>query len=105
MSKYKIYVSDEFRKDFEKLDSSLKKQINKEIEQLEENPFVGKPLNYKFFREKKIKNHRMYYLIYEEYIIVFVVAISNKKDQQKAIDTIKELIPHYKEIIKKKFTQ
>ena len=60
---YKVFTSDEFERDFSNLDTSLKIQIEKEIEQLEINPYVGKPLGYKFFREKKVKNYRIYYLI------------------------------------------
>ena len=99
---FKIFTTEEFDKLFNKLDRSLQKQIEKEIEQLQINPDVGKPLGYKFFREKKVKNYRIYYLIYEEYIVVFIITLSDKKDQQKAIDAIKNLIPIYREEIKKK---
>ncbi|MBI5347651.1 MAG: type II toxin-antitoxin system RelE/ParE family toxin [Candidatus Aenigmarchaeota archaeon] len=102
MSNYIIYTTEEFDKDYTKLDSSLMSQIKKEIDQLKTNPYVGKPLGYKFFREKKIKNYRIYYLIYEEYVVVFVIALSDKKTQQKAIDTVKHLIPVYKDMIKKR---
>lgn len=102
MKMYKIYTTEEFDKDFKNLDKSLKYQIEREIEQLKINPYVGKPLGYKFFREKKIKNYRFYYLIYDEYVVIFVIALSDKKDQQKVIDTIKNLIPFYREEIKKK---
>tara|TARA_B100000315_G_C14342562_1_gene480275 strand:- start:401 stop:709 length:309 start_codon:yes stop_codon:yes gene_type:complete len=101
---YKIYTTDEFDKKFNKLDSSIKKQIQNEISQLEDDPFVGKSLGYSFFREKKVKNYRFYYLIYEEFVVVFVITISGKKDQQQAIDTIKSLLPYYKEEIREKFT-
>jgi len=57
---YKIFTTDEFKRDFNKLDNSIQKQIEKEINQLETNPFVGKPLGYRFFREKKVQNHRFY---------------------------------------------
>lgn len=103
MGEYTLYTTEEFDKDYAKLDNSLQQQIAKEIEQLRTNPHVGKPLGYKFFREKKVKNYRVYYLIYEEYVIVFVVALSDKKDQQRAIDTIKWLLPRYHEDIKKRF--
>lgn len=59
------------------------------------NPFVGKPLGYTFFREKKLGKHRLYYLIYEEYVAVFVVALSDKKTQQKSIEAIKSVLPQY----------
>jgi len=99
---FRILTTEEFDKDFEKLDTSIQRMIDNEIRQLETNPHVGKPLGYKFFREKKVKNYRIYYLIYDEYVVVFVVAISSKKDQQKAIDKIRLLMPYYKEEIRKK---
>jgi len=104
VSEYKIYSTEEFDKDFSKLDSDLQRQIDREIQQLRVNPFVGKPLGYRFFREKKIKKFRIYFLIYEEYIVVFVIALSDKNAQQGAINTIKNLIPHYRELIKKKLS-
>ena len=99
---FRIFTTEEFNKNFEKLDASMQRMIDSEIKQLETNPYVGKPLGYKFFREKKAKNYRFYYLIYGEYVVVFVVAISGKKDQQKAIDKIRLLMPYYKEEIRKK---
>lgn len=59
-------------------------------------------MGYKFFREKKVKNYRIFYLIYEEHVVVFVITISGKKDQQEAIDKIRSLIPYYQEEIKEK---
>lgn len=94
----------EFEKYFSKLDNSLQQQINKEIEQLENDASVGKPLGYKFFREKKVRNYRLYYLVYEEYLVIFLITISDKKDQQETINKIKHLIPVYREEIKRKFT-
>ena len=99
---YKIHITEEFDKEFEKLDNSLKLQISNEIDQLELNPYVGKPLGYKFFREKKVKGYRFYFLIYDQYVVVFIIALSDKKDQQEVIDKIKALIPIYREEIKNK---
>lgn len=99
---YDIHITDEFDRKFDKLDKSLQIQIENEIEQLKTNPYVGRPLGYEFFREKKVKSHRFYYLIYKEHVVVFIISISSKKDQQKAINIIKSLIPYYKEQIKKK---
>ena len=101
---YKIFTTQEFDKLFNKLNPQIKTQIEKEIDQLAENPFAGKPLGYKFFREKKVKGYRIYFLIYEEYLVVFIITVSGKKDQQDVIDTIKALIPIFKEEIKKKFS-
>lgn len=99
---FNIFTTEEFDKDYEKLDTSIQRMIDNEIRQLEANPYIGKPLGYKFFREKKVKNYRFYYLIYDEYVVVFVVALSGKRDQQKAIDKIRLLMPYYKEEIKKR---
>ena len=103
--RYKIYTTEEFNRDFGKLDAFLQRQIEKEIFQLEENPYAGKPLGYKFFREKKAGNYRIYYLIYDEYVVTFIIALSDKKDQQKTINTIKSLIPFYREEIKKRINR
>ncbi len=100
--RYEIYTTEEFESDYKRLDKSIKDQIKKEIDKLEVNPFVGKPLGFKFFREKKVKNFRAYYLIYKEHIVVFVIAISSKKNQQQIIDKIKSLMPYYKEEIRRK---
>ncbi len=102
--RYTIYTTKEFDEKFDNLDKSLQIQIEKEIEQLQNNPYVGKPLGYSFFREKKVRNYRFYYLIYEEYVVVFVISMSAKKDQQRVINTIRNLIPYYREQIKKKIT-
>ena len=99
---YKIFTTEEFDKLFSKLDKSTQTQIDNEIEQLKVNPYVGKPLGYKFFREKRAEGYRFYFLIYEEFIVVFVITLSNKKGQQDAINKVKNLIPVYREEIKRK---
>jgi mRNA-degrading endonuclease RelE of RelBE toxin-antitoxin system len=105
MAGYTIFTTEEFDRDFERLDKSVQMQIEAELNQVQNNPFVGKPLGYPFFREKKVHNLRMFYLIYKEYVIVFIIALSDKKDQQETIDKIKYLMPYYKDEIRKKFTQ
>ena len=41
---FRVFTTKEFDDDFEKLDNFIKERINKELEQLEINPYVGKPL-------------------------------------------------------------
>ncbi len=103
IKKYTIFTSEQFDSDFKEIDNSIKIQIEDEIEQLENNPYIGKPLGYKFFREKKVQSFRIYYLIYDDYVVVYLIALSDKKNQQKVINHIKGLLPFYKEEIKKKF--
>src|SRR3989338_5461517 len=99
---WRIIVTEEYERRFARLDTSIQRQVEKELRQLEVNPYVGKSLGYKFFREKKILNHRVYYIIYEELVVVFVVSLSDKKGQHKAISAIKTLIPFYREEIMKR---
>ncbi len=99
---YVVFSTVEFDEDLDKLDNSIQIQIKEKIKQLRENPYVGKPLSYSFFREKKVLNYRFYYLIYDEDIVVLLVAISDKKDQSCVIERIKNMLPIYKEEIKKR---
>ena len=67
--------------------------------QLIENPQVGKPLRFDWFREKKFGDKRMYYLIYKDVSKILVVSFGSKKDQQKIIDHIIENKERYRKII------
>ena len=91
MNKYKIYHSARFDRELAKFDLNFQKRVDKIEEQLVENPFVGDPLSVRWFREKRIGKYRIYYIIYEDLSVVFMVAISEKKDQQKVINTIRFL--------------
>ena len=94
-----------FEKNFNKLvpidiQEGFKKQISK---LLSENPYSGKPLGYKFFREKKIKKWRIYYLIYDQYLVLYFINVSDKKLQQSTIDKIKSELNLLKEYIESKY--
>jgi len=97
MKKFKIFHSSRFDRDLSKLDKSVQDQLDKIEDQLIENPYVGRSLNVRWFREKKIGKHRIYYLIYDDYISLIMVGVSEKKDQQKVINTIRLLFEHFKE--------
>ena len=97
MKKYKIYHSQRFNKELFKFDKNFYDRVDKIEDQLVENPYSGKPLGVKWFREKKYEKYRIYYLIYDELQAVFMVGISEKKDQQKVINTIKILLDFFKE--------
>jgi len=83
------------------LSKHYQKEINDIIKQLKKSSTVGKPLGYPYFREKKFGKYRIYFLVYEELNAVLLVTISDKKAQQDTIDSIKEQLDYYKEIIKK----
>jgi len=103
---FKIYRTESFDRESEKIPVNEQQKIERfEKKQLKENPFVGDPLGYDFFREKRLNGRRVYYLIYKELAVVLLVAISDKKAQQETIDQIKLHLGLYydfvKEIVKK----
>lgn len=73
------------------------KEVDEIIEQLKINPNIGKPLTYPFLREKRLKDKRIYFLLYEEIAIVLLVSSSDKKSQQDTIDEIKLYLNEFKE--------
>jgi mRNA-degrading endonuclease RelE of RelBE toxin-antitoxin system len=91
---YTILYTDQFMKNFLKLDKSIQKRFERQINYLVKNPFIGKPLGIKYFRELKVMNYRLYYAINDKEILVLLVDTSTKKDQQKTIQEIKPKIIH-----------
>ena len=92
---FKIFRTPTFDKEFSKLSKTEQIAIDKFEKKLVESPHLGKPLGYIFFREKKLNGHRIYYLVYEEFVIVLMVAVSDKKTQQATIDDIKRRLDEY----------
>lgn len=86
---YKIIISEEFEKEFQELPKHLQERVIKLREKIKENPYVGDPLGFKFFREKKLEGLRLYYLVYDDILVVLFVLLSDKKTQQETIDEIK----------------
>jgi len=86
--RFTVLLIQEAKKDFEKLDGSIKKQILKKLILLETNPFLGKPLGnragmdligyYKLYAYKrKIK---IIYEIQDEALIIRVISIGKRED-------------------------
>lgn len=98
---YAIFTTKSFEDSILKFSQSDRKKIQKLFLQLKQNPYVGDALRYKFFREKRIKEKRIYYLIYDDLSIILVIAISGKKAQQETINHIINCLPEYKKFIQK----
>ena len=101
MEQYRIYHSKRFDEELEKFDKDLIERVDKIEDELLKNPYSGKPLGTRWFREKRYNKYRIYYLVYDYLKSVFMVAISEKKDQQKVINTIKLLLDFFKEELQK----
>ncbi len=104
MGNYEVHRTHLFDKKLEDFNEAFKERIDEFETQLSINPYVGKPLGCRWFREKKADNHRMYYLIYEDLKAVYIITLSSKKDQQKIINTIKHFINEYRKEIEELIT-
>jgi len=100
---YAVFATENLKKELSKLPQETQTKITKIFLQLKENPYVGDSLKYKFFREKRIKEKRLYYLIYENLSAVLVVAIGGKKTQQKTINHIIYYLSEYKKYMENLF--
>jgi len=100
---YEIHTAKRFDKEIAKLSDEKNKRIEKIYGQLKENPYLGDQLQIKILREKRLDGKRIYYLVFEDLQAVLMIAISNKKAQQKVIDYIFENVNIFREsIIKSK---
>ena len=90
MKVYQILKTRKFIKIFNKLDNTIRTELNSLIEKLKTNPYIGKPLHSTWFRELKVKKYRAYYIIYEDKVEILMIGISDKKGQQKEIELIKK---------------
>ena len=97
MKTYKVYQSKNFTDKLIKLPKDFKEWVEKIQDQLATNPYTGKPLGVDWLREKKYGKYRIYYLVYEDFVAVFMVEISEKKDQQKIINTIRFFLDMYRD--------
>ncbi len=105
MVEWVLEQTDAFEKEFNKLiPKNMQNIVKKQLLKLKENPFVGRSLGFKFFREKKFDKWRIYYLIYNDKIVVYFVGISDKKLQQTKINELKKLFKSFKEYVENKFT-
>ncbi len=100
MKKFKIYHSSRFDKELVKYDKNFQYRVDKIEEQLIENPYSGDPISVKWFREKRYDKYRIYYLVYDDLDAVFMIAISEKKDQQRVINTIRLLLDFLRQELK-----
>mgnify|MGYP001566597181 FL=1 len=96
---FSVFHSATFDKLLANFQNDFKIWLDKIEDQLVINPYVGDPIKFPWFREKKYRKYRVYYLIYEDLKAVYLVNISEKKDQQRIINTILLLLDNLKEEI------
>jgi len=98
---YEVKTTELFDNDFKKfIPKQYHEDIKRRLRKLAENPYVGKPLGDKYFRELKLGKFRVYFIVFEKEVVVFVVAISDKKTQYDTISLIKEKYPDIRNLVK-----
>jgi len=98
---YEVNTTSLFDQDFEKIiPKQYHDDIKRRLKKLSDNPYVGRPLGDKYFRELKLGKFRVYFMIFENEVIVFVVAVSDKKTQKHTIALIKEKYPDLISLVK-----
>ena len=99
---WELKETSEFEHKFDELPPDIKEGFENQIKKLQENPYaLGKPLGYPWFRELKNDKFRVYYLIYDQLIVILFVGVSDKKTQQVVINTIKNNLKMFKEFVEK----
>jgi hypothetical protein len=98
---YAVYTLNVFDKEINKLSIFDKKIIENMYLKLKENPYIGDQIRYKFFREKRIREKRIYFLIYDDLKIVLMIAIGGKKAQEETINEIVKYFPEYRKYAEK----
>jgi len=98
---YAVYTTERFEKESGRVSAFERGIIQKIFLQLKDNPYVGDQIRYRFFREKRIKDKRIYYLVYDDLNAVLVVAFGGKKAQQETIDEIIKCLPEFREYLKR----
>ena len=92
---FKVFVTELYDRQIGLLEKEYRDFSESLFKKLKENPFQGKQLA-PFLREKRLKEKRIYYLIYEDLSMVLLVAVSGKKDQQEKINQIKDMSKEYR---------
>lgn len=98
---YAVYTTESFDKEIEELSKSDKEIIQKMFLKIKENPYTGDQLRYRHLREKRIREKRVYFLVYDDLQAVLIVAIGGKKDQQTTINHIVNYFDEYKRYLEK----
>lgn len=88
MQEYEIYETETFSKIFDSITQKERDWINKIKFQLKSNPKAGKSLRFEWFKEKKLENKRLYFLVSYKKPRILLASYGTKKDQQKVIDYI-----------------
>ncbi len=98
---YAVYTTESFDKEVEKLPGGNQDIIQKMFFKIRDNPYTSDQLRYRNLREKRIKEKRVYFLVYDDLQAVLIVALGGKKDQHTTINHIVKYFDEYREYLEK----
>jgi len=97
---FRLQETKEFEIEFNRIPKDIQRRFDKQFRKVEEDPYsIGRPLGSMWFRELKNEGYRVYYLVYDNKVIVLFVGVSNKKRQQEIIDSVKSNLPIFSELV------
>ena len=78
--KFKVFISNEARRNFRKIPQPWKKRISLYLDKLSFNPFIGKKLEGKYKNDYSIRvwPYRIIYTIKNKELIIEVIEIENR---------------------------
>ncbi len=87
MKKYTVKYTREAKKRIDKLDTSIKKIIQKAIDSLVQNPHKGKPLSYELagLYSYRTSDYRIIYKIEEGQLIIIVITVGHRREIYKKL--------------------
>ena len=95
---YKVLGAETYSREIDTWTKADREAAEKIPGKLAKNPFIGGPLGYRFLREKRVREKRIYYLVYEDLKLVMIVAAGGKKSQQRTINHIKGHLDEFRSI-------
>jgi mRNA-degrading endonuclease RelE of RelBE toxin-antitoxin system len=103
---YRVLATDQYEESLNKIEITEQIRVEKIVSQIaEKGEQVGKPLRFRFFREKKFGGQRLYFLIYAEWYAILLVRISDKKQQPETIEWIIENLDELKRFVETKLKE
>ncbi|MCF7866815.1 type II toxin-antitoxin system RelE/ParE family toxin [Candidatus Woesearchaeota archaeon] len=77
----KTIAGEAFKKSTKRLDPFLKIKVNKQVQKISQNPYIGKPLRYKHNeRSLYVKPFRLIYSYDEEKDILYLLKFEHRKN-------------------------
>ncbi len=78
---YRVLYTDTARKQYDKLDARLRRQVDNAIDRISRDPTIGKPLKgeLKGIRSERVSNFRVLYKVYETRVEILVLVIEHRR--------------------------